>query len=191
MEALQPRDSAGLVQLATSLRAGLPRRVSVGLTLSNNGDVAGFSSEGYDLPGLARSGCQEILMAYDDHGPWENIPGPIGPLGWQRTGLNVLLRFIPASRLVLGVAGYGYGWRRHHNVALTDAQARALATSRGAHFRWAPSAGEWTATLRTHEVIWWSDARSLRARIRLAEQYHLAGLAVWSLAESDPIPAGA
>jgi hypothetical protein len=36
------------------------------------------------------------------------------------------MRSVPAARLDLGAAGYGYGWRPHRNVQLSDAQARAL-----------------------------------------------------------------
>lgn len=189
MELLRPRDSAGLVQLSAALRDALPRRVVVALTLSNNGDLAGFASDGYDLPGLAASGCQLILMAYDQHGPWEDTPGPVGSLGWTRAGLNVLLRSSPSSRIVLGVAAYGYGWRGHHHLVLSDAQARALAERPGAHLRWVPRVGEWTARLRDGTILWWSDTRSLRAKIALAHQLHLGGLAVWDLGNSDPITA--
>jgi spore germination protein YaaH len=189
LEALKPRDAAGFVELATALREGLPDSVSVGVTLTNNGDPGEFAAEGYDLSGLAASHAQLILMAYDQHGPWEKTPGPVGSLEWTRTGLDVLLSFVPGSRIVLGVAGYGYAWRRHRVETLSDAQARALAASRGAHVHWVPSVGEWTARLHDGSTVWWSDARSLQAKIKLAESLHLGGLAVWSLANSDPITA--
>ena len=42
---------------------------------------------------------------------------------------------------------------------------------------WNTAAGEWTATLPNGEVLWWSDAKSLTARVALAHQYGLTGVA--------------
>lgn len=187
LESLQTRDIGGLVGLATELRRALPRTLTVGLTLTNFTSAAGYASGGYGLPGLAASGCDLVLMAYDQHGPWEKQPGPIGALNWTREGLEVLLHYASPSKIVLGVSGYGYGWERHRNVVLTDAQAEAMARRRGARERWIPAVGEWTARLRNGTVIWWSGARSLKVRERLAATMHLGGLAVWSLGSTDTI----
>lgn len=72
-------------------------------------------------------------MTYNDHGPWEITPGPIGPLRWQRASVAALERVIQADEIFLGVANYGYAWRPHANDNLTVAQARKLARTRA---RW-------------------------------------------------------
>lgn len=187
IESLRPRDSAGLVALVHELRVALPPSVAVSLTLSNNTSTGGFAHEGYDIEALARTHAQLVLMAYDLHGPWENTPGPIGPLGWAARGVRVLRAVAPASQIWLGVAAYGYGWRRRHHYVYSDSRAAQLAKARGAKARWDASAGEWTAKLPGGATIWWSDARSLRVHMALARRLHLAGVAVWSLGESDPI----
>ncbi len=187
IESLQRRDARGLVQLASSLRAALPANLGVGVTLGNSTTAAGFVQTGFDLGGLAASGAQLILMAYDQHGTWERTPGPVGALSWARAGLRVLLGRVPGSHVVLGVAGYGYAWRPHGVTYVSDAQARRLAGQPGAHAQWVRSVGEWRARLRDGSTVWWSDARSLGVRERLAATLHLAGLAVWSLGLSDPI----
>ncbi len=63
------------------------------------------------------------LMNYDYHGPWENRSGHIAPLGYDardkgasaRSGFSdaIIKRYllqVPAHKLVLGQAFYGYGW---------------------------------------------------------------------------------
>lgn len=187
IESLVPRDRAGLVSLMSALRATLPRRATLSVTVSNHTAAAGFDANGYDLAGLGASSNRVILMAYDEHGPWEHTPGPIGALWWQRAGLSVLLQSVPARKVDLGVAAYGYGWRRHKTFALSDAQARALVARSDATARYIAPIGEWTARLRNGSTIWWSDARSLAVRARLARGLHLHGLAIWSLGQSDPI----
>jgi spore germination protein YaaH len=187
IESLAPRDRAGLVAFVAALRVTLPRSATVSVTVSNSTGAAEFAANGYDLAGLGAIADRVILMAYDEHGPWEHTPGPIGALEWQRAGLSVLLGYLPARKVDLGVAAYGYGWRRRKTVALGDAQARALVAQSRAKARYIASVGEWTARLRDGWTIWWSDARSLAARARLAGGLHLHGLAIWCLAQSDPI----
>jgi spore germination protein YaaH len=187
IESLAQRDRAGLLEFLATLRAMLPRSATLSVTVTNYTAAVDCSANGYDLVGLGASSDRVILMAYDEHGPWERTPGPIGALSWQRAGLSVLLSCVPARKVDLGVAAYGYDWRRHSTVALSDAQARALVAASNARARYVATVGEWTARLRGGSTIWWSDARSLAARVGLARSLHLHGLAIWSLAESDPI----
>jgi spore germination protein YaaH len=101
--------------------------------------------------------------------------------------VRALTRTIPARQVDLGVAGYGYVWRRSGASQLSDAQARRLVHRSEAHARWVASVGEWTARLPGGAVAWWSDRRSLARRTALAASLGLHGLAVWSLGVSDPI----
>jgi spore germination protein YaaH len=187
IEALAPRDRAGLTRLVAALRGTLPEGATVSVTVANHRRAGQFAANGYDLAGLGASADRVVLMAYDDHGPWDNTPGPIGPLRWQRAGLRVLLRSVPLAKVDLGVAGYGYAWRPHGNVSLSDVQARRLVARFHARARYIASVGEWTARLRDGSIMWWSDARSFARRAQLARALRLHGLAVWSLAQSDPI----
>jgi spore germination protein YaaH len=153
--------------------------------------LSDYGAAGYDLRGLSASADQIVLMTYDDHGPWENAPGPIGPLRWQRTAARALERVIAPDRFFLGVADYAYAWRPHSNDNLSVAQARALVSRWRAHPRWVAAAGEWTATLRDGSTVWWSDARSITRRIALAQALGGHGIAVWSLGSGDQIPSSA
>jgi spore germination protein len=144
--------------------------------------------DGYNVAAIGRIVNSVVLMAYDENGPWNpHTPGPIGALAWQRAGLKALLSEVPAHKVVLGVAGYGYAWRPTGDVQVSDQQARALAARYRVTPQWRPGIGEWTARLPDGSVIWWSDARSFELRRTLASQFHLAGLAVWDLALSDRI----
>ena len=67
-------------------------------------------------------------------------------------------------------------------------QARALVARFHARPHWSASAGEWTARLRDGSTLWWSDARSVLLRVRLARALHVHGVAVWSLGSGDPLP---
>lgn len=187
LEALRDRDRAGLTRFAQALADALPAGRTLTICVSLSDSAAGYRQAGYDLPALANIVDRVILMAYDQHGPWEDIPGPIGALSWQQAGLDALLQTVPAAQVDLGVAGYGYAWGPRSSYAVSDAEARALVAEDGAAARWNARAGEWTATLSDGTVLWWSDARSFAARVDVAARADLHGLAVWELGLSDPI----
>ncbi len=187
MESLQARDRDGLTALLADLRADLGPTASITVNVENLTSPAQYPANGYDLPAIARSVSQVVLMAYDEHGPWEKTPGPVGAARWVTRGVRALLHGVPAAQVDLGVAGYGYVWAPSGRRQLSDAGARALVRRTGAHARWVPSVQEWTARLPHGGTVWWSDARTLTLRERLARHLGLHGLAVWSLGLSDPI----
>jgi spore germination protein YaaH len=186
---LRRRDRAGLTRFVRTLAAALPTGRTVSVDVSNMTEAAQFNAAGYDLRALGRAADEIVLMGYDQHGTWENVPGPVGALAWQRAGLKVVLAAVPRRKVTLGVAGYGYAWRPHANVYVSDRRARELVRSGDGHARFNSRVGEWTARLADGSTLWWSDARSLALRAQLATRLHLHGLAVWSLGLSDPVTA--
>jgi spore germination protein len=187
LESLRARDRAGLAALLAELRARLPAGDTLTVCIENLTSASAYAANGYDLRRIGASVNQVVLMAYDQHGPWERTPGPVAADRWVRDGLRALMRTIPAREVDLGVAGYGYVWRRSGASQLSDVGARQLVQRSGAHAHWIPAVGEWTARLPGGATVWWSDRRSLARRSALAASLGLHGLAVWSLALSDPI----
>ena len=187
LELLHKRDSLNFVRFLQALREQLAVGRSISVCISNSITSAEYLNRGYDLVGIAQNVDRIILMAYDQHGPWEHKPGPVGGLDWQRKGLNVMLSKVPAAQVDLGQAGYGYAWRPHGTHTVSDARARQLVKQDGAtaHFKSKP--GEWTAHLSDGTTIWWADARSFQVRLDVARAKQLHGLAVWDLGQSDPI----
>jgi spore germination protein YaaH len=185
LESLGPSDAGGLVSFVTALRTGLGPAKTLSIDVENSTSAAGFAANGYDLTALGQIADTVVLMAYDQHAPPDARPGPVGAVSWARKGLGAMQRFVPAAKIALGVAGYGYAWRPHSIEMLSDAQARRLVARHHARARWSRAAGEWTAKLKDGSVLWWSDARSFAVRARLASAAHLGGLAVWSLGLSD------
>ncbi|MFK4106431.1 glycosyl hydrolase family 18 protein [Streptomyces sp. NPDC019531] len=188
LESLQSRDTAGLVQFATALNNSLPAGKVVGIDITNFENADEFAQNGYGLAALGKAVDNVTLMAYDQHGWGDSGAGPIGALSWQKNGLDILLSRIPANKIDLGVAGYGYSWAPDGSVSqVGDQEARDTVSSYGATARYDTAAGEWTATLPDGTVLWWSDARSFAERRTLAASAGVHGLAVWDLGLSDPI----
>jgi spore germination protein YaaH len=188
LELVQQRDAGGLVRLARALQSAMPKKRTVSVDISAATSLSEYRGEGYALTQLGHAVDLVQLMAYDEHGPGWSGPGPIGDLGWQQRSLAALLTQVPARKVDLGQAGYGYTWPvSGTGTTVTDAGARALVRDDGATALWHADSGEWSATLSDGTRLWWADARSYAIRKTVASQHRLHGLAVWVLGSADPL----
>ncbi|ROP61303.1 glycosyl hydrolase family 18 protein [Curtobacterium sp. PhB115] len=188
LESLRGRDRAGLVAFAETLhedvRVALGDDAEVSMAVMASTTADGYRETGYDLAALADHVDRFVLMTYDQHGPWSD-PGTVGALPWAEHVVTAAEdEGLRADRIDLGIAGYGYVWASRGAAAdaadpqLTPAAARRAAGS-AAH--WSARDSEWSASLDDGRELHWSDARSYRARVSLAEDLGLHGVALWSL----------
>lgn len=188
LERVRRRDSQGLVDFVAALRERLPSTSSVTIDVSASNSPAGYRAGGYRLAELAAVVDAIQLMAYDQHGPGWSGPGPVGGLPWVRESVATALELVPADKLDLGVAGYGYLWRADGSGrTLSVKAARNLVARAGAEARWRSGAGEWSARLPDGGRVWWSDTTSYEARASLAADLGLRGTAIWRLGSAGPL----
>lgn len=189
LERVRASDGPGLVRFVAALQRAMPPHRTVSIDVSASTSVRAYREHGYRLSGLARHADVVDLMAYDYSGPTWSGPGPIGPLPWQRAAVRALLRKVPAEKVQLGVAGYGYTWpETGAGRSLSPRAARRLVREDGAEAEFRRKVGEWAATLSDGTELRWSDGRSYRLRVRLAHRFGLRGTAVWRLGSADPLP---
>jgi spore germination protein YaaH len=182
LESLRSRDRPGLVAFAADVEDAvherLGRHAEVSMAVMASTSEAGYRDTGYDLGALVDHVDRFVLMTYDQHGPWSDA-GTIGSLPWAKRVVAAAERSgVPADRIDLGIAGYGYVWGGSGDAQLSPAAAREAA---GHAARWSERTGEWSATLDDGRELHWSDARSYRARLGLAGDLGLHGVALWSL----------
>ena len=189
LEALSASDADDLTAFARALRADVGPGIHLDAALQASTSAAGYTRLGYDIAGLLKSLDTVTLMAYDQHGTFNPTnPGPVGELTWQRKALAALLLTAKPGQVDLGVAGYGYRWAADGAHTVGDIRARRLVAAAHVTPTFDEGRGEWTATLPDGEVFWWADARSIALREQLAASLGLHGVAVWSMALSDPVP---
>lgn len=190
LESLGVSDTIGLVRFLGNLRHDLVPSKGLSVDVSAATSLSAYAQMGYDLTAMSLD-ARIVLMAYDDHGPTWSGPGPVDRLAWQRASLSVLLSRVPSSRVVSGVAGYGYTWpagaRLHAGVRVADAQAFKMAIVAHVAARFDPVAGEYEATLLDGTVVWWSSDRSIRLRRALAIADRVPAIAVWELSSVDDL----
>lgn len=188
LELVKAADAAGLIRFAVALQKALPAKKTVTVDISAATSVADYRSQGYALKKLGTVVDVVQVMTYDQHGPGWSGPGPIGDLRWQKKALSALLSQVPAAKVDLGQAGYGYAWHASgKGTEVTDRRARAAVKNDGAQAVWHAASGEWSATLSNGSVLWWADARSYAIRKKLAADRGIHGLAVWVLGSADPL----
>ena len=171
-----------------ALRERLPDAASVTIDVSASTTESAYRAQGYRLAELAEVVDAIQLMTYDQHGPGWSGPGPVGGMPWVRESVVEALGQVPAERLDLGIAGYGYVWRSDGTGRmLTVEAARRLVERAGARPRWSAAQEEWFARLPGMRFVWWSDERSYAARAALAEELDLRGTAIWRLGSAGPL----
>ncbi|GAB2978056.1 glycosyl hydrolase family 18 protein [Frigoribacterium salinisoli] len=186
LESLTGAHPDGLTTLVSRLGAALDDRQDVSVCLMAT--TGSYLDLGYDLAGLGAAADHVVLMAYDQHGPTWNGVGPIGGTPWVEATLAPLREAVPASTIQLGVAGYGYTWPAEGTGEQVSVEvARTMVADAGADATWDDEQQEWHATLPDGTETWWSDRRSYEARLGLAREAGLGGVAVWSLSLADPL----
>ncbi|MCW3060378.1 MAG: spore protein [Capsulimonas sp.] len=180
--------SAFVHQVSASMRAaGFKTVISVPTQAKD--DPSNSWSGAFDLRSIGQDVDIVQYMAYDQHGPWSK-PGPVASIDWVTTGTKYGLSIIPASKISLGVAAYGYDWNLTKggcvDVSWKDIPA-LIRTTHAVPLR-DPASGsphfEYTLDGAKH-VIWYEDATSIRQKAKLAASHKLAGVSVWALGKED------
>src|SRR5258707_58450 len=135
-----------------------------------------------------------VIMNYDQHWPTSG-PGPIASQEWFMDNLNDLLKVIPAQKMIVGVANYGYDWPEPNKTSRptakdlsvqeallhayeSEAQVELDPGSLNPHYSYSDDSD------RVHQV-WFLDAVTAYNQIRAAERLGVQGTALWRLGSSD------
>ena len=189
LESMSAKDADGLLMLVQELQARMAPEKSVSIAVMASTDLEEYAERGYRLAELGQAVDTMALMTYDQHGPGWSGPGPVGARRWQLASVRTLTTQVPASKVDLGVAGYGYTWPKDRlGRTVTVTQARKFVARDGAKAQWKKGPGEWTARLSDGTRMWWSDGRSYALRLEMATAAGLHGVALWRLGSADPLP---
>lgn len=151
-----------------------------------------------------------VLMAYDEHYSGSEEAGSVASIGFVRDGVANTLKEVPADQLIMGMPFYTRVWSETpiegEGTADTDAEADASADSyvafelgsyatnmnevqnliniNGAVPVWSEADGQYYVEYVNNGVtykIWVEDAASLEEKLKVFQEYQLAGGAFWKL----------
>ena len=186
-ENVLPTDQVSFQELLKELSTQLPS--SARLAVSVPIDAQGQPVAGYDLAAIAPLVDVVNIMTYDQHDP-TGTPGPVTSIPWTKLAVTNALTQVPASKLQIGVAAYGYAWGPSANALGSSFSAsQAVAFSKAHHVTpvWDATSGEWNAKLPDGTVLWWADGKSMNAQTQLATSMKLEGAAIWELSIAPPV----
>ena len=184
LEEVYPADKKNLTRFVQKLGEQFHRNgLIVTMDVMSNNEV-------YEIEKLAASVDYLVLMAYDQH--WStSLAGPVSEQKWIEASLDALATNIPSSKIILGIAAYGYDWPKgSKGETLTYPDILALAKSKNVkpvfdensyclHFSYKDAGNI------LHDV-WFNDAATHYNTLRFADQYGTAGTALWRLGSEDP-----
>lgn len=163
--------------------------VTVALAPKVRDDQPGILYEGHDYRALGEAADSVLLMTYE----WGYTYGPaqaVAPLPNVRRVIEYALTVIPAEKIYQGIPNYGYDFTLPYvageskATSLSTREAYALACRTGSVIQYDPDALSpyfyYTADNKTH-VVWFEDARSMRAKLYLPFEYGLKGALYWNL----------
>jgi spore germination protein YaaH len=160
------------------------------LSLSVYADTRWWADK-YDYKTLGSLADQVIIMGYDQH--YEGgAPGPIAGLSWVRQCIADLLKYIPAEKLYLAIGVYGRSWPVDGSVRATSLTLETVEFWRqraetsvmredGVPYFYYTSTND-----NKYRVLYYEDVESLAAKIMLAGEYNLAGIALWEMGYVSP-----
>ena len=150
--------------------------------------------EGHDYAAIGRAVNSVLLMTYE----WGYTYGPpmaVSPLQPVRKVVEYALTRIPAEKIFLGISNYGYNFTLPYVQGLSEAdslsveEAIRLAGEKGAEIQYDNTVEApffvYTESGEEHRV-WFEDARSLSARLRLLPEYGLRGALYWNFDRPNP-----
>ena len=169
--------------------------VLVALAPKTRGDQPGLLYEAHDYALLGEAANAVLLMTYE----WGYTYGPpmaVAPVPQVRAVLDYAVSVIERGKIFLGIPLYGYDWPLPYMRGQTRADsispqyAVALALRHRAEIQYDEQAQSpyfyYTDRGGREHVVWFEDARSMDAKLRLIHEYGLQGVGYWNLMRAMP-----
>lgn len=164
--------------------------VTIAVPAKTKDNTTSTWSGAFDYAALAKCTDQIVIMAYDEH----SSNGPAGPVAstlWVENVIKYAIKTIPKTKLLLGMAAYGYDWSSNstkakasgipgiYNLAATYKSSIKLdSTSHSPYFTYLD-------TSKVLHTVWFENADSLNFKLNLVNSYNLSGIAIWRLGLED------
>lgn len=151
-------------------------------------DQPGVLYEAHDYAAQGRIADYVILMTYE----WGYTFGPplaVSPLNEVRRVLDYAVTEIPPEKILMGMPNYGYDWtlpfmRGTPARSIGLSEAVELAQQYGVEIQYDETAQApffyYTDNGQQH-VVWFDDPRSIEAKLKLIDEYGLAGASYWTV----------
>lgn len=186
---------AAFVAAARARLSPLGKSVTVALAPKTSANQPGLLYEGHNYSLLGAAADYVFLMTYE-WGYTYGEPMAVAPLPNVRAVINYAITEIPPEKIFLGIPNYGYDWPLPYKKGVTRAQsisnerAVQIAAENRATIEFDEKAVSpyfyYTDGDGTAHVVWFEDARSMEAKLKLISEYSLIGAGYWNLDRPFP-----
>lgn len=151
-------------------------------------DQPGLLYESHDYKVQGEAADYVIIMTYE-WGYTYSAPMSVQPINEVRKVLSYAVTEIPSEKIIMGMPNYGYDWKLPYvrgtaasSIGFTSALNLALyyhseilfdETSQTPYFYYTYNG--------TRHVVWFDDAKSIDAKLRLIDEFDLAGASYWTI----------
>jgi len=160
----------------------------------------GLLYEGHDYKRIGETTDNVLLMTYE----WGYTYGPpqaVSPLSEMQRVINYAVTEIPREKIFLGIPNYAYNWTlpfvrgRSKAQSLSNTDAVNLATEKKAEIQFDKSVQTPFFTYYEYSpeekrnlehIVWFDDARSMDAKLRLIRENNLRGAGIWNIMKYFP-----
>ena len=163
--------------------------LSTSLAPKTSENQSGILYEAHDYKAQGEIVDQIILMTYE----WGYIYGPaapVSPINEVEKVLQYATSVIPSNKIMMGLPNYGYDWtlpfiKGTAATPLTNLQAVKLASSVGSSIKYDTKTQtpffEYVDDNGKNHIVWFDDARSMKAKLELIDKYNLLGVSYWNI----------
>lgn len=200
--------------LVRLLRQYIPSHkiVSVAVAANPSGWTTGWHGF-YDYKKLSQYADYLMIMAYDES--WESPDSPVGPVSslqfFEKSIQYAIKQGVPRDRIVNGLPFYGRMWktdgptlenRSITGMGISSIRVNPLVTKFNGKITFDEKTQTPYATFKIPEgqhyfisstkltagnyVIWYENEQSIKAKLRLPQQYEIKGTGSWALGHETP-----
>ena len=135
-----------------------------------------------------------ILMTYE----WGYTYGPpmaVAPLNQVERVIQYAVTAIPSKKILMGIPNYGYDFTLPYEQgrpakSISNTNAVALAAEKGVEIQFDPVAKAPYFYYKDENgalhIVWFEDARSIKAKLDLVTKYNLGGVSFWTVMNYFP-----
>ena len=158
-----------------------------GIVLSIDSYVPSAYSAFYNWAEQGRVADYVVMMGYDEHYAGGEA-GSVASLGYERQGIEDLLKQVPKEKIISAIPFYTRIWKADtegtssQSVGITS--AKEWVESNQVPLYWQEELGQYYGELEKDGAtysIWMEDERSLELKMQLIRDNNLAGVACWRL----------
>jgi len=201
-EYIEPAAREAYVRFVNQIREALPEEgdyeIFVSLAPKTSDEMRGLLYEGHDYTGIGEAADRVLVMTYE----WGYTYGPpmaVSPIRNVERVLDYAVSRIPADKIMMGIPNYAYDWPLPYVKGDTKADSMSnvmavkLAIDKNAAIQYDEQSQtpyftyfDRTANGPVEHEVWFDDARSMDAKLRLMNEKDLYGGGVWNVMNYFP-----